>query len=299
MKVTVVEGGGMRLSLYAPAPALSPFVTVYYRVEVSGPGALEDWLPPEWANLRVGAGAIYEAAIGESAMEPVPRAVLSGPTSRVTRLRIGGDFQSWGIGLMPLGFATFVGLPVNAFADRFVDFTHYPQLSHLHALLESLMEDPSAAAANVARLDEALKALLDPPQPSGQAIVDTHRALMSGQNPTVSAVAARLGVSPRTLERFCARYFGFNPQLLLRRQRFLRSLAKFMIDPSMKWIASLDTHYHDQAHFVRDFRRFLGMRPSEYAARPHPIAITAARARREALGEAMQILHTPPKSVAA
>ena len=100
-------------------------------------------------------------------------------------------------------------------------------------------------------------------------------------------------------DRFCGRVFGFSPQLLLRRQRFIRSLAKFMLDPSLKWIDTLDTHYHDQAHFVRDFKRFMTMSPSEYARLPHPILAAAAHARMAVAGEAMQVLHSPAAQVKA
>ena len=87
----------------------------------------------------------------------------------------------------------------------------------------------------------------------------------------VAALGKRLGVGDRSLERLCGRYFGFPPKLLLRRQRFLRSLAQFMLDPRRTWSKALDGQYYDQAQFVRDFRSFMGMTPSEYADTPHPI----------------------------
>jgi hypothetical protein len=73
----------------------------------------------------------------------------------------------------------------------------------------------------------------------------------------------------------------------------MRSLAQYMLDPSLRWIGAIDAHYHDQAQFVRDFHRFMGMSPSEYAARPHPILDAVMHARAAAAGAAVQALHPP------
>nr|WP_282099696.1 helix-turn-helix domain-containing protein [Qipengyuania qiaonensis] len=104
------------------------------------------------------------------------------------------------------------------------------------------------------------------------------------------------GMKPRTFERFCKRHFGFAPSALLRRQRFLRSLGKYMLDPSMRWIGSLDTHYWDQAHFIREFRATMNMKPSEFAALPHPISGAAVRLTSMRAGVTMQALYHPDRS---
>ena len=287
---TVIEMSGLRLRLIEPAERLRPYITAYYRTEALSDEPIEDWLPPEWANVRVGSGTIYQAAIGDQALRDVPLAVVSGPTSRGTHLRIaGGDF--WGVGLLPLGFARFIDASASDYADCFRDASELPEVGYLRAALERLAQAPEDIAGNTAMLDAVFGQRLAEPLRQERTIIAIHDSVLSDEIQSNRAMAKEIGVSGRTLERLCRRYFGFSPQLLRRRQRFLRSLARYMVDPSMKWIDLLDSHYHDQAQFVREFRHFMGMRPREYAAMPHPIAQTAINLRRATLGEPMQVLH--------
>jgi AraC-like DNA-binding protein len=104
---------------------------------------------------------------------------------------------------------------------------------------------------------------------------------------------ARVGASQRTIERICHRAFGFSPKLLLRRQRFMRSLSQFMLDPTLKWIGAIDWQYHDQAQFVRDFREFMGMSPREYANTPHPVLEKFIQMRARLAGAPVQTMDRP------
>ena len=99
----------------------------------------------------------------------------------------------------------------------------------------------------------------------------------------------------RALERLCGRYFGFPPKLLLRRQRFMRSLAEFMLQNAANWSEAMDWHYHDQAQFVREFRSFRGMSPGEYAARDHSILGAFMKERARVWGAAAQTLDKPTR----
>lgn len=75
--------------------------------------------------------------------------------------------------------------------------------------------------------------------------------------------------------------------------RKLEALGVVMLDRSRSWSNSLDQHYHDQSHFNRDFKRFMGLTPSAYMAQPHPIIDAAVRGRMAAAGAPMQVLHQP------
>ncbi|MCM3417789.1 helix-turn-helix domain-containing protein [Sphingopyxis alaskensis] len=154
---------------------------------------------------------------------------------------------------------------------------------------------PHAKDAEVAAalIDAHLCTLLASAPPDDPAIVAAHCALVDDEAAGVADLSARIGLSERSVERLSLRAFGFAPKLLLRRQRFLRSLGRFMLDPSMAWIDTMDHHYYDQAQFTRDFQRFMGMGPRAYAARPKPILGAAAFARSAAAGAPVQGLHRP------
>ncbi|QIQ87676.1 AraC family transcriptional regulator [Erythrobacter sp.] len=295
-------GPSITVRFALPREELRPFVTTYYYTEArcsKREPVLEDYLHPEWPNLRFIAANPCESAIGAEDLRPVPAFAATGPTSRPTRFRLGSG-RMWGIGLMPLGWAALVEAQAGDYADRFVDGEADPAFAAFHPLARELAGGETGFAEGLAlieaHMDRVLAAREAGRAADHAAIRAVNAALVDPELASVAELAERVGMNVRSLERLARRAFGFTPKLLLRRQRFLRSLAQFMLDPSLKWLEALDCQYHDQAHFVRDFKRFMGMNPSVYARLDKPFLVAAARARMEIAGAAVQGLHRPESS---
>jgi len=273
---------------------LARYFTTFYTTEivVADCGRVTDWLHPEWAGLRFITGEYPDAEIAGRPPVTGSPFMVHGPTSTTIRIKP-GTMRMWGIGLLPLGWAKFVGTPAHALADVLVDGHDHPAFAGFASLADNLFGDAPDEAAELARIETWFLARLDRKLTDEERIVACHTALVDPEVATVAEMAEHAGIAPYTVERLCRRHFGFPPQLLLRRQRFMRSLAQFMLDPSLRWIGALDSHYHDQAQFVRDFHRFMGMSPREYAAQPHPILGAIMRARHDMAGAAVQALHSP------
>ncbi|PKP97691.1 MAG: AraC family transcriptional regulator [Alphaproteobacteria bacterium HGW-Alphaproteobacteria-13] len=272
--------------------ALRPYASIIYRTDITAPPGVrvDDYLHPEWANMRFIEGDLPVAAIGGGAPVTTPRFIVTGPTSKASYFA-SGSMRAWGIGILPAGWAKYVAIPAEDLADRFCDGAVHPVFTSFAPLANRLpgLSDKAAARA----IDDHFVARLAHAPRDDPAILAAHRALMDDDLASVAALADMLGLSERSVERLSRRAFGFPPKLMLRRQRFLRSLARFMLEPEMAWIDALDYHYYDQAQFTRDFQRFMGMSPRAYAARPKPILGAAAHARAIAAGAAVQGLHKP------
>jgi AraC-like DNA-binding protein len=281
---------------FMPSEKVAPYISTYYLTDFAVPEGhvVDDWLHPEWANLRIWNRAACNAAIGTEELQAAPRMIATGPTSLASHF-LAGPARAWGIGLLPQGWARFINAPASLHADRFCNGQTDPAFAQLAPLFDRVFGKTPDPAAEAARIDAFFCELLErcPPHEDEAKIRAAHAALIDDNVTSVGELAERLGISSRSLERLSLKAFGFSPKLLLRRQRFLRSLAQFMLDPSLTWIKTLDWHYVDQAHFVRDFRRFMTMSPSAYAALDHPVLRSAARARSVAAGAAVQALHQP------
>ena len=288
-------GNSVSIRFALPSAKLSPFITTYYCTQVvasKGDPMIEDRLHPEWANLRFMDQGMSQSAIATSYFEDVPRFAVAGPTATAPRFRMKPG-RSWGIGLMPLGWAALFDAPASDYCDKVVDGNEDPVFSAFHPLAKALSDCKRDFAEELALIEAHMDGLAMRDTAEMKAIQLLNAALVNPKIGTVAQMAKEVSMNVRSLERLSKRAFGFSPKLLLRRQRFLRSLSKFMLDPSMKWLNTLDHQYHDQAHFVRDFKRFMGMAPSAYAKLDKPILMAAAKARMAIAGQAVQALHDP------
>jgi len=289
----------VRVRFHQPSPALRRYFTTFYLTEldVADGGRVEDFIHPEWGGVRMVQGVLPEGGVLGGAVFGGIANIGQGPTSMCIRHR-SGTARIWGFGLLPAGWARFVPTPASTLADSVFDAQRQPAFAAFRPMMATLFDKGSDEAAELARIEQHFlgrldEPALDPPSPDEPRIFAVHDALMDTDIANVHDMADAAGMKTHTLERLSRRYFGFAPSLLLRRQRFMRSLAQYVMDPSLKWIGAIDPHYHDQAQFVRDFHRFMGMSPREYVAMPHPILDAVMHARAVSAGAAVQALHKP------
>lgn len=278
------------MRFHLPDPGLRECVSAYYSLEV-GDAAIDDRLHPEWANIRFALRGDWTWSLA-GALDPSPPATLFGPTGRSARITGSPGALLFGIGLLPMGWARLVHVPADRFADRAVPLSELWG-ARADALQRSLAHDADDTK-RVRRMDELLLGLLTAAPTAEPHLAAIHRVLVSGDFATVSAFAAEVGVTQRTLERLCPKLFGFAPKPLLRRQRFLRTLDRVVHNPGRTLTELLEESYADQSHFVREFRAFMGLSPTAYFAEPRTMMRLAAAERERVVGQTMQGLHQPP-----
>lgn len=281
---------------FHPAPPdLEGCLTSIYRIDVTlaGDEPVEDWLQPEWGNFRVFSGTLPRSRIADGAEVADARLTVTGPSSRPNRFVLGST-RMWGVGLLPLGWARLVRRPADACANLVADGESHPDFARFRPLAAIFDGETGDDAREYARIVEVLRSL-DAPVADEALIRRTHAAMIEAHLASVADFAGEVNLSVRALERLCRRHFGFTPKVLLRRQRFMRSLARFMTGEDPHWTAAIDELYTDQAHFNRDFHAFMGMAPSEYAAIPHPVLEAVMRERDRQLGSAVQTLDAPDR----
>ncbi|MBI1402917.1 MAG: helix-turn-helix domain-containing protein [Porphyrobacter sp.] len=278
---------------HEPPPELEGCFTTFYHLSLAPaqPAArVTDYLQPEWANIRFFCGNAPEAEIAGTRVNGA-RFVGTGPSSLPCRFTL-GPVRMWGVGFLPLGWARFFDAEASACANIICDGTAHPAFARF-AHLEPALCDPDASleeqhAAIITAMTRSMR-----PTRDDARIRRVHAALVGGEQASVHELAETCAMSIRTLERVCMRYFGFTPKLLMRRQRFMRSLTTFMLHRGSRWTEAMDAHYHDQAQFTREFREFMTMNPSEYAALDHPVLTSFMEARARVWGSPAQTLDAP------
>lgn len=87
-------------------------------------------------------------------------------------------------------------------------------------------------------------------------------------NTTVSDVLHRLGkrVNSKWLYRNFVKYIGISPKKYISLQRFIYTYGEYEKNKSEELFdVALHSGYYDYNHFFKDFKRYIGIAPSQYA----------------------------------
>lgn len=235
-----------------PSPRLHGLVAAYWGVDsaVDGERAAQRVLPDGCADL------ICDFA-GTS-----PRMRWVGTMTRAIEVQAGGRQDLFGIRFVPGGLFPLLGAPLSLLTDDSAEFSALPARAW-RPPLDGWCEDRDFVA-RCRRADASLLAIL--PQ---LRLTDTARLLQRLQAEpalpsTTAALADDMGVGMRTLQRRFMEHVGVSPRQHLRWLRFERARQLLQRCDQRPVEVALAAGYSDQAHFVREFRRFAGVTPGRW-----------------------------------
>ncbi|HOZ87343.1 MAG TPA: helix-turn-helix domain-containing protein [Bacteroidia bacterium] len=84
---------------------------------------------------------------------------------------------------------------------------------------------------------------------------------------SIGELAKKMGVTQKHLITLFSKQVGLNPKALARIYRFQKVIGLLEKNMPVDWLQmTTDCGYYDQAHFIRDFYAFSGIKPSHYPA---------------------------------
>lgn len=253
----------------------------YYIFEADVP-ALSDTLRAELPQVRflyMGSGSFSYGGLAEVRM---PQAALCGPTNTAVTFRAQGPLKIFGAGLLPAGWAALVGAGAQEFSDSVADLQDVAgpvARRALNRMGEARSHREVVAAADAFFLLLSMQA--KPPPLWFTRAADEW--LASSINPDVNDLVKMTGMSSRQIERLALRVYGASPKLLSRKYRALQAAVRLGLDPDSGWEQAAGGVFYDQSHFIRDFKTFVGMTPSQFADKDSPWLTRLTIAKRQSL----------------
>jgi AraC-like DNA-binding protein len=251
-----VQQNQLRTASFAPSPILRPYVRRFVVVEYTA---------GEATKLLPGAGIVAAFRFkGTCLMNgfSAPNALVTGVWDTARLLTHSGSCANVIAMFTPTGAAAFLREPVANLFNATMPFEQQVRRSQLDVIEEQLAES-SDDLARIETLENFLLAELrrhDPDPLAAAAVADIQRTRGSLR---IASLAMRLGFSQSSLERRFHRAIGTTPKKFSAIVR-LRHVVRLRQAGASLTEISHAAGYTDQAHFIKDFRRFAGEAPESF-----------------------------------
>ncbi|KPF63885.1 helix-turn-helix domain-containing protein [Porphyrobacter sp. AAP60] len=251
-----------------PPPAdETGLINTFYLIETGG-GSIAETVPAYSAQifLMVRGQVTFTYADGSTAQSST--VTINAPQLRSADSVLEGPVLQVGASLTHIAWQKLANLPADEVHDQLIPASSIltpEQIASLEAATIACREGRIAPEELCRHLSAVIASGRFAPRADHVAVVESVlRWLASGFDPVLADLHAEVGISPRQLQRICRRFFGAAPAQVLKRFRAHRA-AMVLSQPgiSAKLFDELMATYFDQAHLIRDMRRYTGRTPSQ------------------------------------
>ncbi|MDZ7644678.1 MAG: helix-turn-helix domain-containing protein [Woeseiaceae bacterium] len=254
-----------QVRIYPPANDLQPFVHRYMHGYWPGDEPHELRIPPTGGVfLSYVPGSPLRVRFSDRVYDERPKLFIGGQLRREQPvLESTGHFSLVGVELTPSGFYRLFRRNADRYTDDIADFSaEFPQ--HACWLLARL-DDAAPVSDNIAIIEALLRKVAL--ESAATPLVDTvlHEIANRRGIVSISKLADRHGMNARQLHRLFMQVVGIPPKHYAKIVQANAVIGALIANDTtqIKELA-LEHGYFDQAHFIRDFRRFVGMNPTGF-----------------------------------
>ncbi len=256
---------GYKPEWIAPPRDLTDWVNAFYVLR-AGPGTVQDVMPAYSAQATLfveGSIEMHFPVVG-----PTPSSTISfnAPLMQAIPFTMTGPAVIVGASLTPLGWVALSGMPADQVNNQPVQpeaFLPPSEVASLHSAIEKCRSGLIGTEGLCGELGDVFKRCVDEPNPVHRTLVEAINSWLSASlDPKTDALYAATRLSKRQVQRLSRRYFGVPPSQLAKRYRAIRAamlLANDNLPSSMR--EQILATYFDQAHLIRDLRRYTGRTP--------------------------------------
>ncbi len=246
-----------------PSTELSSIIKSFWQIEdLENTQIIRDKIVPDgYPELIFHFGDRYKIDISGK-WENQHKELLAGQLTNYFHLENTGAIGMFAIKLQPWAPSLFFNHKMTDLVDAVVPISRSET-----NIVASLMEIAISPISFEEKCKNASKIFLELEQTSKidqNGIIAIREIIESKGKYQISEICSKVDMSERSLERFCKEYIGLSPKFYSRIIR-LAHIFKLVNEDNHNWVQlSYLGGFYDQAHFIKDFKKFTGEEPTKY-----------------------------------
>ncbi|MRI01659.1 helix-turn-helix domain-containing protein [Kriegella sp. EG-1] len=257
----------MNYQTFQPHPDLEALVSCYWTLEVPADNNSERQriIPDGCIEMAFILGDDIKRYTSNDEFILQPRAIVLGQTIEPFYIEPTGYVNTFAIRFYPYGFTNFVTVPIKDLANKETPLTLLFGEKTAKELEQKIIH-ATDSKQRIEIIEGFLLDMLNDKTTIDIIVKQTVEALLSSNGAESITTILKKDLSKRRqLERNFKKQIGVSPKQLGKVIR-LQTALKMLLNKKADTLTNIayESEYFDQAHFIKDFKEFTGINPTEF-----------------------------------